>query len=108
MSHFGVSIKCPDTGQSMIDSMLADLHFVPDIGQGLLKWDDLPDDNAPGAWEFWFLSDRLPVEGYAVIKGGPDTVTFVTEVPGCILIPEPSTTALLVVGAAVALLFRRR
>ena len=103
MSHFGISIKCPETGGLLIDSLLADLHFVPDIGQGLMKWDDLPDGNTPGSWDFWFVSDRAPVTGYASIKGGPDTITFVTEVPGCVVVPEPTPLGLMVAGLLILL-----
>ena len=108
LSHFGISIECPQTGGLLIDRLLADLHFVPDIGRGLIKWDDLPDGNAPGSWQFWLVSDRLPVEGHASLRGGPDTVTFVTEVPGCVIVPEPTPVMLLVVGLLAMLTRRKR
>lgn len=108
MSHFGISIECPTLDNAaMMSALLADLHFVPDIGQGLLKWDDLPSGNTPGVWEFWFVSDRLPVEGVAVAKGGSDSVTFATDVPGCNVIPEPASVMLVVAGL-VAMIFRRK
>ena len=107
LSHLGISIQCPDTGHLLIDALLADLHFVPDIGHGLLKWDDLPDGNAPGQWDFWVVTDRAPVEGYAVLKAGPHHITYETHVPGCHIIPEP-TSFLLILTGLLALITRRR
>jgi hypothetical protein len=114
MSHFGIEwLGCPDA-LTMFDHMASDLTFTPDYGMSpgfgpnVLKWDDLDSGNAPGVWTFSLFSDRLPIEGTAIAKGATHSVTFETQVPGCAIVPEPTTTLLLVLGLVAAILRRGR
>ena len=111
ISHFTFKANCPNAVVSgTMTATGATIESWEYISATYFKV-DIDGYAQEGTWTLQFDSPYAPVPGVIQIKSGPNTqlvTSWPGMVPGCEVIPEPTTTLLTMLAGIVAILRRAR